>query len=103
MQRHRASAFLLSLACIVAGGAESASARKPARAVQDPVAIARSYALSHLALFPRGTRLSDLSYDTTVQGDYWVVEVSPKGYLGGGVRLLVARRSGRVVEVTRTK
>jgi hypothetical protein len=103
MKKHPAAALLLSLSCMVHGACEQASDRKSVRVVQEPAAVARSYALAHLALFPSGTRPPDLLYDIEEQGDHWVVEISPRGYMGGGLRLLVAKRDGSVVDMKRTQ
>jgi hypothetical protein len=103
MKKHRASAILLSLSCMVLGGCKQASDRESGRVRQDPVAVARSYSLAHLALFPSGTGPSDLLYDINEQGDHWVVEISPRGYMGGGLRLLVSKGTSSIIDVKRTQ
>ncbi len=69
-------------------------ARQPAvRQHIDPVVRARDYIFSH---FPNrySAKGAYLSYYVSDHRDAWLVEVSNQDEIGGGVRLLVVKRSG---------
>ncbi|WP_229733120.1 hypothetical protein, partial [Sphingomonas psychrolutea] len=68
--------------------------RQPAMAPHiDPIVKARDYVFSH---FPKrySAKGAYLSYYVSDHRDAWLVEVSNQDELGGGVRLLVVKRSG---------
>ena len=69
----------------------------------DALAIAKRYAETH---FPKGTfqpRGAPLEYFVDEAGASWKVELSPSGYLGGGLQVLVRKRDGKVVSALRTQ
>lgn len=78
------------------------TARKTDQLQIDPVAKARDFALLNDPQSFSKSRNS-LSFFIDDNADVWTVEVAPQGQLGGGLRLMVWKKDGRVALIGKTQ
>jgi hypothetical protein len=61
----------------------------------NPLTIAESYARAHYSrLVPKGI---SRAWHVEDHGDIWMVEIFEQNAAGGGVRMIIAKRDGRVL------
>ena len=95
----------LALALLIGGWAGWFAHRHSVRLSQssDPFVIANDYAAANFAPDAFRPNGAFLSYHIEEHGDVWTVSLSPQGYTGGGLNLLIRRRDGKVLSAQRTQ
>jgi len=88
--------FLLSLITLTACGSQSN------KHSLDPLVVSEEYALKH---YRKGDVPQGLQRQWHVQdhGEIWTVELSTQGAVGGGIRMAIDKRDGRVIGSERTQ
>ena len=68
----------------------------------DPLAIAEEHVRANLQ---KGSSISPLEREWFVQdhGDIWIVEMSAQGSVGGGTKMAIGKKDGRVLGSERTQ
>jgi hypothetical protein len=69
----------------------------------NPIVIAQRYATTNSPTGKFPPTGANLQYQVREHGEIWLVELTPQGYAGGGVNMVIRRNDGKVMNAEWTQ